>query len=56
MSIKSVFDLMTDCVLFGESLSDFVKANFNDLTHYKTGDLVKLWQGARARAKSILTR
>jgi hypothetical protein len=48
------FDLMVDSQLFGESLSDFVKAHLSQLKGYKLGELANLWKLAKARARAIL--
>jgi len=46
---------MIDCAIFGESLSDFVKAHLSQLKGYTLGELAHLWKLAKARAKAILS-
>ena len=54
MASKKVFDLMIDSALFGETLSDFVKAHLSTLGGFALGELVKLWARAKKSAKAIL--
>ena len=55
MAKSRVFDLMIDGALFGQSLSDFVKAHINKLGGYTLGEVRHLWQLAKARASRLLT-
>lgn len=52
--LKKAYSLMVDAVLFGESLSECIKANLNAFLPLKVGDINGLWKQAQASAKKIL--
>jgi len=54
MAKNKTFDLMIDSALFGETLSDFVKAHSRTLGAFTLGELVKLWARAKQTAKALL--
>lgn len=50
-----LFNEMIDYCLFGQSLSEFVKAHFKELLPYRMGEIEHLWKIAKYQAVRLMS-